>query len=111
MRASRTVVAGLSAVLMATTLGGAALAQSAAAPAVATPGQDVKMLLLPKFLGILPFTQANQGAEEAAAALQNPTAFDFTGPAAGDPPATQIELRDQRAHPGLQGGDDVEQRR
>ena len=31
------------------------------------------MMLLPKFLGILPFDQANQGAQEAAAELQNPT--------------------------------------
>ena len=61
------------------------------APAVAKPGQDVKMLLLPKFLGILPFDQANQGAQEAATELQNPTAFDFHGPAAGDPPANQID--------------------
>ncbi|MCY7418866.1 MAG: substrate-binding domain-containing protein [Chloroflexi bacterium] len=99
MRASRTAAAGLSAMLLATALSSGALAQSPEAsmaapmgsPAVATPGQDVKMLLLPKFLGILPFDQANQGAMEAAAELQNPTAFDFTGPAAGDPPATQID--------------------
>ena len=62
------------------------------APVVATPGQAVKMLLLPKFLGILPFDQANQGAQEAATELQNPTAFDFNGPAAGDPPANQIDF-------------------
>ena len=96
MRVSRTVTVGLSAALLATVIGGAAIAQSPAAPAgspaVATPGQAVKMLLLPKFLGILPFDQANQGAQEAAAALQNPTAFDFTAPAAGDPPANQIDF-------------------
>ena len=60
-------------------LGATALAQDAVS---ATPGQDVKMMLLPKFLGILPFDQANQGAEEAAAELQNPTALDFDGPTA-----------------------------
>ena len=91
MRVTRTVTVGLSAVLMASVLGGAVMAQSPAAPAgspaVATPGQAVKMLLLPKFLGILPFTQADQGAQEAATALQNPTPFDFTAPAAGDPSA------------------------
>ena len=38
-------------------------------------GQDVKMMLLPKFLGILPFDQANQGAQEAAAELQEPDRF------------------------------------
>ncbi len=100
MRVSRTMTAGLSAVILATAVGGAAMAQSPAAsmaapagsPAVATPGQAVKMLLLPKFLGILPFDQANQGAKEAATALQNPTAFDFNAPAAGDPPANQIDF-------------------
>jgi len=95
MRVSRIVTVGLSAAIMATAVGGAAMAQSPAAsmgaPAVATPGQAEKMLLLPKFLGILPFDQANAGAQEAATALQNPTAFDFTGPAAGDPPANQID--------------------
>mgnify|MGYP003353924623 CR=1 FL=1 len=34
--------------------------------AMATPGKDVSMVLLPKFLGILPFDQAHKGAEEAA---------------------------------------------
>lgn len=99
MKASRKLAAGLSAaVLLVGSLGGATLAQDASASpaaagpaAVATPGQDVKMLLLPKFLGILPFDQANTGAMEAATELQNPTAFTFTGPAAGDPPATQID--------------------
>jgi rhamnose transport system substrate-binding protein len=58
----------------------------------ATPGQDVKMMLLPKFLGILPFDQANQGAQEAAAELENPTAFDFVGPTAENSVAGQIEF-------------------
>ncbi|MEJ7695461.1 MAG: hypothetical protein WKF78_02115 [Candidatus Limnocylindrales bacterium] len=44
--------------------------------AKAEPGQSVKMMLLPKFLGILPFDQANKGAQEAAAELQNPEALD-----------------------------------
>lgn len=101
MRASRTVTAGLSAVVMATVVGGAAMAQSpsapaaggsAAAPVNATPGQDLKMLLLPKFLGILPFDQANQGAQEASAELQNPTAFDFKGPDQANSVAGQIEF-------------------
>ena len=30
--------------------------------AMATPGKDVSMVLLPKFLGILPFDQAHKGA-------------------------------------------------
>src|SRR5215203_177454 len=60
--------------------------------AVAEPGQDVKMMLLPKFLGILPFDQANQGAQEAAAELGNPTPFDFVGPTADNSQAGQIEF-------------------
>ena len=50
------------------------------------------MMLLPKFLGILPFDQANQGAQEAAAELQNPDAFDFVGPTAENSVAGQIEF-------------------
>ena len=67
-------------------------AAAAGDAAVATPGQDVKMMLLPKFLGILPFDQANQGAQEAAAELENPTALDFVGPTAENSVAGQIEF-------------------
>ncbi len=98
MRASRTITAGLSAMIMATAVGSAALAQSPAAsgdatgtPVTATPGQQVKMLLLPKFLGILPFDQANQGAQEAAAELQG-TPADFQGPDSNNSVAGQIEF-------------------
>ena len=89
MRINRTLAAGLSAMLLVGVAGGAVSAQT---PATATPGQDVKMMLLPKFLGILPFDQANRGAEEAAAELQNPTAFDFVGPTAENSVAGQIEF-------------------
>jgi rhamnose transport system substrate-binding protein len=43
-------------------------------PAAEVPAAEagVKMVLLPKFLGIQVFDQANQGAEEAAAELGNP---------------------------------------
>ncbi|MEA2609971.1 MAG: hypothetical protein QOJ75_2214, partial [Chloroflexota bacterium] len=37
-------------------------ASAAGTVAKASPGQAVKMMLLPKFLGILPFDQANKGA-------------------------------------------------
>ncbi len=53
---------------------------AAGGPAMATPGQAVKMILLPKFLGILPFDQAHQGAQEAAAELENPEELEFLGP-------------------------------
>jgi rhamnose transport system substrate-binding protein len=73
---------------------------SASAPAespaggvvTATPGQSVKMMLLPKFLGILPFDQANTGAEEAAAELQNPEPLAFVGPTAENSVQGQIEF-------------------
>lgn len=57
----------------------------------AEPGQAVNMLLLPKFLGILPFDLANKGALEAAAELQNPTELTFTGPTAERSVEGQIE--------------------
>jgi len=66
-----------------------ASAQDAVEP---TPGQAVKMVLLPKFLGILPFDQANQGAEEAAAELENPEPLVFDGPTADNSVAGQIEI-------------------
>ena len=50
------------------------------------------MMLLPKFLGIAVFDEANEGAQEAAAELQNPTPLDFVGPAASEGPAAQIEF-------------------
>ena len=58
----------------------------------ATPGQAAKMMLLPKFLGILPFDQANKGAEEAAAELQNSEALSFVGPTAENSVQGQIEF-------------------
>ncbi len=65
-------------------MGAAALALLAALPqhalaqdAMATPGKAVSMVLLPKFLGILPFDQAHKGAEEAAKELKNPTPLQF----------------------------------
>jgi rhamnose transport system substrate-binding protein len=60
------------------------------------------MMLLPKFLGILPFDQANQGAEEAAAELQNPTPFDFVGPTAENSVAGQIEFMTNAPTAGYQ---------
>ena len=76
--------------LLVVNMGMAALAQTPVA-GVKT-GLDVKMMLLPKFLGILPFDQANQGAQEAAKELGNPTPFDFVGPTAENSVAGQIEF-------------------
>jgi rhamnose transport system substrate-binding protein len=60
--------------------------------AVATPGQELDMMLLPKFLGIAVFDQANDGAQEAHAELQNPGKLDFVGPTAENSVAGQIEF-------------------
>jgi rhamnose transport system substrate-binding protein len=57
----------------------------------ATAGQSVKMMLLPKFLGILPFDQANKGAQEAEKELQNKEKFAFVGPTAENSVQGQIE--------------------
>jgi rhamnose transport system substrate-binding protein len=69
-----------------------ASAASSAAVAKATPGQAVKMMLLPKFLGILPFDQADKGAEEAAAELKNSEKLAFVGPTAENSVQGQIEF-------------------
>ena len=50
------------------------------------------MMLLPKFLGISVFDQANQGAQEAHAELQNPGKLDFVGPTADNSVAGQIDF-------------------
>jgi rhamnose transport system substrate-binding protein len=50
------------------------------------------MMLLPKFLGISVFDQANQGAQEAAKELENPTPLDFVGPTAENSVAGQIDF-------------------
>jgi rhamnose transport system substrate-binding protein len=76
--------------------GGMALAEAVKA----TPGQDVPMVLLPKFLGILPFDQANRGAQEAHAELQNPAELLFTGPTPENSVAGQIEVMTNAAAQG-----------
>jgi len=55
-------------------------------------GKAVKMVLLPKFLGIAVFDQAHEGAEEAAKELQNPEPLVFTGPTPENSAAGQIEI-------------------
>src|SRR5215213_1365985 len=73
-------------------LSGAFAAGAQDEPVEATPGQEVNMILLPKFLGILPFDQAHQGAEEAHAELENPGDLIFTGPTPENSVAGQIEV-------------------
>ena len=67
-------------------------AAASGAAVKATPGQAVKMVLLPKFLGIAVFDQANQGAQEAHAELKNPEQLQFLGPTADNSVAGQIEI-------------------
>jgi rhamnose transport system substrate-binding protein len=77
------LAAGLS-----TLLGSTAMAE----PVTATPGQAVNAVLLPKFLGILPFDQANRGAQEAAKELGSTGTLEFIGPTPENSAAGQIEM-------------------
>jgi len=95
MRSRRLLTGVICAVLLLGNMGAAVMAQTPVASGeavAATPGQPLKMMLLPKFLGILPFDQAHQGAEEAAKELGNPTPLDFVGPTAENSVAGQIEF-------------------
>jgi rhamnose transport system substrate-binding protein len=86
--------------IMFASMGAIAVAQTPEASPVAspggvvtaTPGQEVKMMLLPKFLGIAVFDEANNGAQEAHAELENPGALDFVGPTAENSASGQIEF-------------------
>jgi ABC-type sugar transport system substrate-binding protein len=69
-----------------------AFSGSAFAQATATPGQEVSMVLLPKFLGIAVFDQAHEGALEAQKELQNPAELQFLGPTPENSVAGQIEI-------------------
>jgi rhamnose transport system substrate-binding protein len=59
---------------------------------VARKGLDADMVLLPKFLGILPFDQANKGAQEAHKELGNTGDLLYTGPTPENSVAGQIEI-------------------
>jgi rhamnose transport system substrate-binding protein len=67
----------------------AALAQDAKK---ATKGQTIDLVLLPKFLGIAVFDEANQGAQEAHAELENKGTLEFLGPTPENSVAGQIEI-------------------
>jgi rhamnose transport system substrate-binding protein len=76
--------------LAALMIGTAGLAQ--AQSVTLEPGKEVNMILLPKFLGILVFDQANEGAQEAHAELANPGKLEFLGPTPENSVAGQIEI-------------------
>lgn len=79
---------GLALTLAAGFMGTTALAE----PVTATPGQAVNLVLLPKFLGILPFDQANRGAQEASKELGNTGELQYIGPTPENSVAGQIEM-------------------
>ncbi len=80
-------------------------AEEPAAPSdevvMAEPGQELNMILMPKFLGILPFDEAHQGAQEAHAELANPTELQFLGPTPENSVAGQIEILTTAATQGV----------
>lgn len=78
------------------------VAAAAGEAVTATPGQAVKMVLMPKFLGILVFDQANQGAQEAHAELGNPEELQFLGPTPENSVAGQIEILTNATTQGVQ---------
>jgi len=55
-------------------------------------GKNINMVLLPKFLGILVFDQANEGAQEAHKELGNTGKLRFVGPTPENSVAGQIEI-------------------
>lgn len=77
---------------------GAALAEGHAVSL--TPGEEINMILLPKFLGILVFDQANEGAQEAHAELGNSGELLFVGPTPENSTAGQIEIMTTSATQG-----------
>jgi rhamnose transport system substrate-binding protein len=71
---------------------GASPDEPAAEVAIATPGNALNMVFLPKFLGNAVFDEAHAGALAAAEELQNPTELQFLAPASGGAGADQIPI-------------------
>jgi len=63
-------------------------------------GEEINMVLLPKFLGILVFDQANEGAQEANTELNNRGELLFLGPTPENSVAGQIEIMTTAATQG-----------
>ncbi|MEQ1949839.1 substrate-binding domain-containing protein [Mesorhizobium yinganensis] len=78
--------------LLATATTALVMAMAQGAWAQAKPGAALDMVLLPKFLGILPFDQAHAGALEAEKELQNSKPLQFLGPTPENSVAGQIEI-------------------
>ncbi|MDE0969003.1 MAG: rhamnose ABC transporter substrate-binding protein [Octadecabacter sp.] len=86
------------AALMLSTIAGSAWADGHAVSL--TAGEEINMVLLPKFLGILVFDQANEGAQEAHAELGNTGDLLFVGPTPENSTAGQIEIMTTSATQG-----------
>ena len=84
----RAVKLGCLAAVTSVLLSGAAFADAM----MAKPGETANIVLLPKFLGILPFDQANRGAEEAHKELGNKGTLQYIGPTPENSVAGQIEM-------------------
>lgn len=67
-------------------------AGSAHAQVMAMKGMEADLVLLPKFIGILVFDQAHDGAREAHEELGNPGTLEFIGPTPENSVAGQIEI-------------------
>ena len=61
-------------------------------------GKATNMVLLPKFLGILVFDQANAARRKPQAELAQPGKLQFIGPTPENSVAGQIEMHDHRHH-------------
>ena len=62
------------------------------AQVMAVKGMEADLVLLPKFIGILVFDQAHDGAREAHEELGNPGTLEFIGPTPENSVAGQIEI-------------------
>jgi rhamnose transport system substrate-binding protein len=67
-------------------------AGSAHAEIMAEKGKTANLVLVPKFIGILVFDQAHDGAREAHEELGNPGTLEFIGPTPENSVAGQIEI-------------------
>ena len=67
-------------------------AGSAHAEVMAEKGKEANLVLMPKFIGILVFDQAHDGAREAHEELANPGTLEFIGPTPENSVAGQIEI-------------------
>lgn len=65
------------------------------------PGQEVDMVLMPKFLGILVFDQAYDGALEAHEELENPGELIFNAPTPENAIPGQIEIIESSITQGI----------